>query len=158
MKYLKSRVDVVFLGILSFVLLLIPLSDHLIKSNVVRNLDDNTEVNTAIPFLKITRVKNFGVAFGFFKNKSLFILSSVIVILAVLIAMIVFGKIKNKITILGMCFTLGGGIGNLIDRIFFGYVIDYFKLDFFAPVFNLSDCFICLGIMLIIIENLKVNS
>lgn len=158
MKYLKNRTNAVFLGLLSFVLIVIPLSDILIKSIVVKNFDDNTIINTAIPFLKIIRVKNFGVAFGFLKNKNLFILSSVGIILAVMLALIVFGKIENKITVLGICFAIGGGIGNLIDRIFFGYVIDYFKVDFFSPVFNLSDCFICLGIMFIIIENLKAQS
>lgn len=158
MKYLKNRVDVIFLVMLSFVLILIPLSDILIKSIVVENFDDNTIISTAIPFLKIMKVKNFGVAFGFFRNNNLFIFSSVIIILAVMIMLIVFGKIQDRITILGICFAIGGGIGNLIDRIFFGYVIDYFKVDFFSPVFNLSDCFICLGITFIIIENLKVQN
>ena len=146
------------LGIILLIVVCIPLLDYLVKINIIRLLTLSTQLDTFIPFIKIVRVENFGVAFGILNNESLFVLVSTLIIIIVLIVITFFKKINDTKTLLGMSLIVGGGIGNLLDRFTLGYVVDYIKLIFFPPVFNLSDCFICLGVSIIIIKSLKVKN
>ncbi len=133
---------------------LIPLTDFFIKKQICNSIDINTEISTIIPFLKIVLVKNYGVALGMFQRKTFItvILTSVVLIFMMLI--VTLKKIKDKILIIAFSFMIGGGIGNLIDRLLYGYVIDYLKLTFFPPVCNLSDYFISIGAVIIILYSI----
>ena len=64
-------------------------------------------------------------------------------------------KNRDKLFLLSSAFVLGGGIGNLLDRIFLGFVTDYLQLTFFSPVCNISDYFISLGIVMMSVYILK---
>lgn len=128
---------------------LIPILDFAAKFFVLNNLNSSDEIKTLIPFLSIVKVKNFGIAFGIFKGQTGPLILLISAILIALLYLIFSKKIKSKQILLAVSFVIGGGIGNLIDRIFFGYVIDYLKLSFFPPVCNLSDYFICLGGLII---------
>ena len=132
----------------------IPLTDFFIKNQICNSIDINTEISTIIPFLKIVLVKNYGVALGMFQRKTFItvILTSMVLIFMMLI--VTLKKIKDKILIIAFSFMIGGGIGNLIDRLLYGYVIDYLKLTFFPPVCNLSDYFISIGAVIIILYSI----
>ena len=134
---------------------LIPILDFAAKFFVFNNLSSSDEIKTFIPFLSIVKVKNFGIAFGIFKGQTGLLILFISVILIVLLYLVFSKKIKSKQLLLAISFIIGGGIGNLIDRVFFGYVIDYLKLSFFPPVCNLSDYFICLGGLIITLYCLK---
>lgn len=107
----------------------------------------------SIPIIKsvfhITYVENRGIAFGLFpQGRSLFIVISLIIILG-----IIFFERKKVIKSLKERFCLGlilgGALGNLIDRLRFGFVIDF--LDFrIWPVFNLADSGVCIGGILMV--------
>jgi len=107
----------------------------------------------SIPIIKsvfhITYVENRGIAFGLFpQGGSLFIVISLIIILG-----IIFFERKKVIKSLKERFCLGlilgGALGNLIDRLRFGFVIDF--LDFrIWPVFNLADSGVCIGGILMV--------
>ncbi|MQY66010.1 MAG: signal peptidase II [Clostridia bacterium] len=107
----------------------------------------------SIPIIKsvfhITYVENRGIAFGLFpQGSSLFIVISLIIILG-----IIFFERKKVIKSLKERFCLGlilgGALGNLIDRLRFGFVIDF--LDFrIWPVFNLADSGVCIGGILMV--------
>lgn len=107
----------------------------------------------SIPVIKsifhITYVENTGIAFGLFpQGHSLFIIISLIIILV-----IIFFERKKVIKSLKERFclglVLGGALGNLIDRLRFGFVIDF--LDFrIWPVFNLADSGVCIGGILMV--------
>lgn len=137
------------------IVILIPILDFTAKFFVTNNLNFSDEIKTFIPFLSIVKVKNFGIAFGIFKGQTGFLIFLISVILIALLCLILSKKIKSKQLLFAISFIVGGGIGNLIDRIFFGYVIDYLKLSFFPPVCNLSDYFICLGAFIVAIYYLK---
>ncbi len=134
---------------------LIPILDFAAKFFVFNNLSASDEIKTFIPFLSIVKVKNFGIAFGIFKGQTGLLILFISVILIVLLYLVFSKKIKSKQLLLAISFIIGGGIGNLIDRMFFGYVIDYLKLSFFPPICNLSDYFICLGGLIIALYCLK---
>ena len=112
----------------------------------------------SIPVIKgmfhITYVENTGIAFGLFpRGHSLFIIISLIIILV-----IVFFERKKALKSPGERFclglVLGGALGNLIDRLRFGFVIDF--LDFrIWPVFNFADSAVCIGGVLIAFFLLK---
>lgn len=99
----------------------------------------------------LTLVKNAGAAFGTFKNQAaFFILVSIIAII-----FIVFFLSKKKVNLyLPLALILGGAIGNLIDRLRFGYVVDF--LDFKVwPVFNVADSCISIGAFLLFLLIIK---
>lgn len=140
------------------IITIIPVIDFSIKFNIINNFEISEEISTFIPFLKIVKVKNYGIAFGFFKNfLYLNILLSLIILLS-LVFFVFYKKIRDRQILLAISFIVGGGIGNLLDRFIFGYVIDYLKLTFFSPVCNLSDYFISIGVFIFIIYFLKEKS
>lgn len=108
----------------------------------------------SLPLIKgifhITYVRNAGVAFGLFPDQRLLL---VLIGIAVCAAVIYFyTKIRTEDIYLALI--LGGSLGNLYDRIFLGYVVDYLDFRVF-PVFNFADIAINLGVFLIIIDLLR---
>ena len=59
--------------------------------------------------------------------------------------------INSKLFITSAILIIGGGIGNLVDRIFLGYVVDFIKISFFPPAFNFADCCVTIGAVLMVI-------
>lgn len=97
--------------------------------------------------LHFTYVENRGAAFGMLSdNRWVFMVTSVILIAAVLAVMIIYVRKIPPFLGVSLAFVLGGGIGNMIDRIACGYVVDFINvvlIDF--AVFNIADSFICIG-------------
>ncbi len=108
------------------------------------------EVGDTVPIIEdvihFTYVKNPGAAFGMMKDaRWLFMTVSTVAIIGLLVYLFVkktHGKLENT----ALCFIIGGGIGNMIDRVRLEYVIDMidFRLINFA-VFNVADSFVCIG-------------
>lgn len=94
----------------------------------------------------LTYVENTGAGFGAFSGYTwILTVLTLLVILAVVIYMVV-KRPKNYTLLTALTFMMGGAVGNVIDRIRLGYVIDFFDfriIDF--PVFNVADCFITVG-------------
>ena len=111
------------------------------------------QVGMSIPMIPdafhITYILNPGAAFGILKNyQFVFVLAAIALIIAV---GFIYPKIQPKIPLMigGIGLLVGGAIGNLIDRIRIGLVIDY--LDFrIWPVFNIADIGICVGVACIV--------
>lgn len=125
--------------------------DQIIKYFVTIYLQPVGTVSVIDNLFKLTYVENRGVAFGMFSDmRWIFVAFTLILIIAIIIIM--FTK-RPKGTFLYICFALiiGGGIGNLIDRIFYGYVIDYLSISFFPPVCNFADYCITAGTVMLVI-------
>ena len=128
--------------------------DQLIKVIVFNTIGKTGDSILVIPnFLQITYVENFGAAFGVFVTRIFLIAVNLLIIFVV--AKLLFSKKykwDNKSS-LGLSLILAGGIGNLIDRVFRGYVIDYIDITQVInyPVFNFADICIVVGVMLIMI-------
>ncbi len=96
--------------------------------------------------LHLTYVENPGAAFGMMKDSRwVFMVISTVAIVGVLVYLFV-KKPADKLECVSLCFIVGGGIGNMIDRTLLGYVVDMidFRLINFA-VFNVADSFVCVG-------------
>lgn len=138
--------------IVSFIVaLLIVVADQLIKLLVTNTIKVDGSVSILNGLVNFTYCENKGMAFGMLQNaRWLFIGFTAIVMLGIVIYMIK-TKPKNKFLLASLALILGGGIGNLIDRIFLGYVIDYIQLSFFSPVCNFADYCITIGTALLVI-------
>ena len=101
-------------------------------------------------FFELTYTENTGIAFGAFKGSSLFFgVVSVIVAVFMLIARDRFYR-QGKLSPLGdlaVNMIIGGAIGNMVDRVRLGYVVDMFYVPFFS-VFNVADSFVTIGAVL----------
>lgn len=104
--------------------------------------------NYSNPVFSITRTINKGSAWGIFQNQETFLIIFSIVVLLFL-TYYIYKKVSfdKKFELLGLTLFASGALGNLIERIKFGYVIDYIKLNFIDfPIFNAFDIMICLGV------------
>ena len=122
--------------------------DQIMKTVLVKALTEGPII-VIKNFFYLVYVENYGIAFGMFRNKTLFFIITQCII-SVLIAFVVY-KFHDKSIYVTICLSLilGGAIGNLIDRIRLGYVIDLFSFTIFPPVFNIADSAIVVGAILL---------
>lgn len=109
---------------------------------------------TIVPgFIRLSLVHNPGGAFGIFPGSGLlFILVSSVVSVGIAAALI-FVPMRGRVLKIGLALVLGGALGNLIDRVMYGYVLDFFEVRWFS-VFNFADACITVGVAMIIIHTL----
>lgn len=149
------RTDLCIGGFMPFIAILfgalIAIADQVIKYFVASYLQPVGSVVVIDNFFKLTYVENRGVAFGMFSDmKWLFIILTSILLIIIIYIMFK-KKPHNKVFYISASLIIGGGIGNLIDRIFYGYVIDYLSISFFPPVCNFADYCITAGTVLFIV-------
>jgi len=108
-----------------------------------------------LPFLHFVNLRNKGAAFGMFKS---FGNEGFIIISILAIAVVIFMLIRGKEDMLGLSLILGGAIGNLIDRLYYGSVrdfVDVFAGKFHWPAFNIADSALTIGIAIIFMSLFK---
>ncbi len=143
--------DLVFILSAAIVIL-----DQITKIWAINNLK-NAGTITIIPnFFRLVYVENFGAAFGILQNKRwIFIVISVTVIIGIVFFLLRHYNKLNIIVKIALAMLLGGAIGNFIDRIRLGYVIDFLSFRLFNayefPVFNVADIFIVISTFAILI-------
>lgn len=123
-------------------------ADQILKILVSNNLKPVGTVNVFGDFFKLTYVENRGVAFGMFKDMPWVFIAITTVLLAAIIFYMFKKRPESKFFYITAALIIGGGLGNLIDRIIYGYVIDYLSLSFFPPVCNFADYCITVGVIL----------
>ena len=135
------------LSVSSFVVIV----DRLTKYISFRNLSEGESVRVIPGLFHITLVLNSGAAFGLFKGRSVFFTVLTTLVIVLICFYIIRARCKDLLTLTALGLTLGGAAGNLIDRVLFGYVIDF--LDFrIWPVFNIADASITIGAFILIIR------
>jgi signal peptidase II len=125
------------------------LSDQLSKQLVTKNL----RLSESIPVIKgifhISLVHNRGAAFGIFKGQHyFFIATAIIAVMAILYQFKKNSPLRINLFTLGLALIIAGALGNLIDRLAYGYVIDFLDLRIW-PVFNLADSAVTVGVFLL---------
>ena len=128
--------------------------DRITKLMIVNN-SHNLPVSVINKFFTITFVKNPGVAFGWFPDWKL----PPILMALVMIIIITYYSLKlpeeERITRWALALLVGGAVGNLYDRVTYGFVVDFFLFHFGAfdfPVFNIADIIIDLGVFMLFID------
>ncbi len=136
--------------IVKVVLIIFFIIADLLTKAYFANLQHDVEVIPNI--LSFTFVKNTGAAFGIFPNKSAWLLVFSVIFLIIFTLYDLSNKERNVWSELGFAFVFAGAIGNMVDRIFLGYVRDFIALDFIKfPVFNMADVCITIGCILFVI-------
>lgn len=147
-KIKKNRFYFILLSIL------ITISDQFTKNIIYIN--HKSFINNDLIFFSIKYVKNYGAAFNVLSGSRIFLSTVSILISLVLIYFIVNKKNLNNLDLLSYSCVLGGSIGNGIDRITRGYVIDFINLKFINfPVFNIADIAINIGLIFILYGFIK---
>ena len=149
----KSMFKIKNIFLISTIVILL---DQISKIIVLKNLNEGITLNLLPHLLDLRYVENTGAAFSIFSQQTtLLSLLSIIVSISLIIWVI----IKNSFTyLLGLTIglLLGGTIGNGIDRIRLGFVIDFLEIiPFDFPIFNLADLAISSSVFLIILDSLK---
>ncbi len=129
----------------SIILTSVFLVDQIFKYFIRMHIHSGNVVDTFLPFLKITYVKNTGAAFGSMAGMRIYLIIFSVLIIGLVIHYIFKKNINNRYILISVAVALGGVVSNLYDRVFYGFVTDYIKLTFFPPVCNLADYCICLG-------------
>ena len=135
--------------------------DHITKFLVIKNIPYYSSIKIN-DYFSIVNVSNTGVAFSMFQNNNIFFIALVSLVIIFLIWFIY--KNKKELTKLqthALLLILSGGIGNLIDRLFRGAVVDFidvgYKEVYRWPAFNVADSCVCIGVTLFVITLLFFN-
>lgn len=117
------------------------------------------EIMAVMPHFNLTLVYNTGAAFSFLSNESgwqRWLLSGVSAVVSVGLVYWLYHLPKKQVLLpAALSLVLGGAVGNLMDRLLFGYVVDFidwYYRDYHWPAFNLADAAICLGAILLLID------
>lgn len=140
--------------IISVIILI--LVDQLTKFFVVKYFNVNDYLIIIKDFLKFFYIRNTGAAFGLLSG-----LTIVLSIVSIILIFYIVKEIKNENNNLVLCsytLILSGAIGNLIDRIFRKYVVDFISFTLFnreMAIFNVADIFITFGVIIFIYNMIK---
>lgn len=141
---------------LFLITILIIVLDQVSKYAAVKYLKENSPYIIIKNFFQLHYVENYGAAFGILQDRKIFF----VIITSIVIIGIIFFLVKssyglNRMMEIALVILLGGSIGNLIDRIRLGYVVDFISVKFGKgydfPVFNIADISIVIGTFLIMI-------
>ena len=130
-------------------LLVMIVGDQALKGWTVSHL----ELGESTPFIpaimQLTRVHNYGAAWSSLSGKTVLLITVTAVMMIAVAVLLLRRVVRHPLGVAACLLILGGGIGNIIDRIRLGYVVDMFDLLLFSyPVFNLADCFVVVGAIL----------
>lgn len=145
-----KKTRAVFPIILVSIILLI---DQISKYIIVKNIPVGKSVSVISNFFNLSTYYNTGAAYGMFNNHTSLIIIISLLVLAFLIIELIKSK-ESKMQMFSYCLIIGGLLGNLIDRIFLGYVRDFFHFILFShdcAIFNVADSCIVIGAFLLII-------
>ena len=152
----RSKWDIIIFlsGVIAIVLL-----DRLTKNFFSGFLDLNESFAVIPNIFHFTLVHNTGIAFGFFKDCGAVFIIIPVILTGLLVYNVYYYRHSpylSRTYIMAFSLILGGAIGNLIDRIFIGYVIDF--IDFRVwPVFNVADSAITIGATIILLRCILVS-
>ena len=138
--------------ILSIIFIII---DQLSKIIIVNNLTNNKSIEVIKSFFYLTYTNNKGAAFSILTGRRILLILVALIVIGVLIYYVRKNKIEGKVNKIALSLVIGGSIGNLIDRILRGAVVDFLDFKIFGynyPIFNLADTFIVLGVFLLLIS------
>lgn len=139
---------------LFIIAILVIVADFYTKYLVYTHMALHETIELPVKFIQLTYVQNFGGAFGIFQHQKLFFIVAAAV--AVTCVLYFFDDIKEmgRLSFVSASLIFGGAIGNLIDRIRFGYVVDFLDLRWW-PVFNVADIALTVGVFLLFIEVIR---
>jgi len=146
----KLKTKLYFLSLSIFIILIDQFTKYLMFNNY------KTFINKEFLLFRLDYVKNYGAAFNILSGNRIFLSFISIIFSIILIYLILRKNTKNLFDLLAYSFILGGTIGNGIDRILKGFVIDFINLNVINfPVFNIADISINVGFIFLLYRIFK---
>lgn len=137
------------------IIVAIVILDQTVKHLIVGSIKLNDNISVVDGILSLAHIRNYGAAWSMLLGQIGFF----VIISTVSLALMAFffWKFRNRpLYLTGLSLMIGGTIGNFIDRLRLGYVVDMFQLDFINfPIFNVADCALTIGVAVILIAMLK---
>lgn len=135
------------------VVAVILIADLLSKKYVWSFLDQNGMQENVIGLFNLVKVKNEGAGFGIFQGKTVGLTVITFIVVIAICVYLFFALKESEWLRISLVFVTAGGIGNIVDRIAFGYVRDFIQFSFWEnfPVFNIADSFVTVGAFMLVI-------
>ena len=148
----KVQTKLYFLSLSIFIILIDQFTKYLMSNN------NKLFINKDFLLFKLDFVKNYGAAFNIFNGSRIF-LSLISIFFSLLLTYLIFRKnTLNSYDLYSYSFILGGTVGNGIDRIYKGFVVDFINLNIINfPVFNIADISINIGFIILLYNIFKNN-
>lgn len=146
--------SIIILGVIFLII------DQASKLLVIKLLNPGDSITIIKNFFYIKYTNNTGAAFSILLGKRIFLIVVAILIIGILLYYIKKNKVDGKLNIIAFSLIIGGSLGNLIDRIVRGYVVDFISIklgSYNFPIFNVADTLIVVGVFLLLIENTGGN-
>jgi signal peptidase II len=146
-----------------FIVCFIVLIDQISKNYIYQN---KVQYESPVPIIdgiiNFTYLENTGIAFGLFSSmeaSSIFFIILPIIITFYLISLLQDKEFQSNSSQISLLLIIGGAIGNIIDRIFRGYVVDFiqFDIDIFPYVFNIADSSVTIGLLFLLCSSIIVQ-
>ena len=136
-------------------------SDQFSKLAVLESFRFMEQLNIVPGFFDLTLVYNTGAAFSFLADQGgwqKFFFLVLAAVISLYLARAIWRDDFGRWGKIGAAMIIGGAVGNVIDRLLYGHVVDFLLFywqDWFYPAFNIADSFICVGAVLLVVDGLK---
>ena len=127
--------------------------DQLTKWLSIQFLRRSDPVSVINGFFSLTYTENRGAAWSMFEGQRWLLIGVTSAMLLTLLLVLLSGRFRrHRMATFGGILVIAGGVGNLIDRVFRGFVVDFLQTDFIDfPIFNVADCFVVIGAVLLFV-------
>ena len=137
--------------------------DQISKSIVRKRIDYNEQISLANSYVTLTKIENKGALLSIghsLPHPVKLLLLTILPMISLGLGFVYLMRQKNlsNITILGSCFIVGGGVGNIYDKLIYGSVTDFLHIDFVifeTAIFNMADVSIMTGVLILVGKALK---
>lgn len=128
-------------------------ADQAVKFWTVANLELGETAQLLPGLVELLRLHNYGAAWSSFSGMRLLLIALTSALMAFLAVLLIKKMVRHPLGVCSLTLVLAGGIGNLIDRIRLGYVVDMLHFQFWPsyPVFNVADMFVVVGVILFLL-------
>ena len=133
------------------VIVIVPVLAEIIRAFVHSGVKPAGTVQVIPGLFNLTYSENRGVAFGMFQNGTLFFAITTAVVIVAFFILLIKNYKKSVLFSVAASLIIGGGLGNLFERVVYGYVTDYLSLSFFSPICNFADYCITAGTVCLIV-------
>jgi len=149
----KHRSWLIFLVILVIMIIM----DQIAKRAIIAYFADHTQPIDITSFFRLVLAHNYGVSFGLFSNESPYTRWALVALATILTTVIIIWFARQPRLLYAIAFGLiaAGALGNLIDRVLYGFVIDFFHFywqNYHFPVFNIADSCITIGALFLVYD------
>ena len=135
--------------------------DQISKSIVRQRIDYNEQISLVNNYLTLTKIENTGAFLSIGQSlpqpiKVLLLTILPLIVLGLAFIYLLTKKNLSNLTIMGICFIVGGGVGNIYDRLIYGSVTDFLHIDFVifqTGIFNMADVSIMTGTFIVLLES-----